>query len=106
MPSLTLNGPPQNFVWGRCMESRMRNVTYRGQMKNDTPKPFAVHLAAIALFTTLTALASPLPTNAHAEGHSDTVISKKITKAACLKKPGYIWIEQSRRCVKDTRGSH
>lgn len=41
-----------------------------------------------------------------AEGKGNDIIYKKLTKAACLKKPGYIWIEQSKRCVKDTRGSH
>lgn len=36
----------------------------------------------------------------------NSLIEKRLTKAQCLKKPGYIWIESSKRCVKDTRGSY
>lgn len=37
---------------------------------------------------------------------SDSVIYKKLTKAECKKKPGYVWIEASKRCVKANRGSY
>lgn len=64
------------------------------------PLLMAVPLLAVA------ALISPLITQANAAGVNESIISKKLTKAECLKKPGYIWIASSGRCVKDTRGSH
>lgn len=34
------------------------------------------------------------------------VYGKKLTKAQCLKKEGYIWSSSQKKCVKDTRGSY
>lgn len=32
--------------------------------------------------------------------------NKKITKAQCLKKTGYVWIEAEKICIRPSRGSH
>lgn len=39
------------------------------------------------------------------QGMND-IIERKLTRAECKKKKGYIWSEKKGRCVKDTRGSH
>jgi len=36
---------------------------------------------------------------------NNTVIYKRLTKAQCLKKRGYVWIADGKRCVKASRGS-
>ncbi len=34
------------------------------------------------------------------------IIYKRLTRSQCLKKKGYLWDSQSKRCVKDKRGSY
>ena len=57
--------------------------------------------ALMVSLTALTLLSAPL---AHAQPQE--TIEKQLTKAECLKKPGYVWIESSKRCVKQPRGSY
>ena len=54
-----------------------------------------VGLAALTILSVPLASAKPLD-----------VVEKQLTKAECLKKPGYVWIESSKRCVKQQRGSY
>jgi len=35
----------------------------------------------------------------------NAIVYKKLTKAQCLKKRGYVWIADGKRCVKASRGS-
>ena len=58
------------------------------------------HTLLIGL-TALTLLSAPL-----ANAKPQETIEKQLTKAECLKKPGYVWIESSKRCVKQPRGSY
>ena len=68
---------------------------------------FSLALASVALALVAVTLATAQGISpAKAEGINRELIYKKLTKAECLKKPGYIWIEASGRCVRDTRGSH
>lgn len=62
----------------------------------------------LAVATSLIGMATAAPTHTPqiVQGHAGTIIERRLTKAECLKKPGYIWIEQTGRCVKDHRGSH
>ena len=59
--------------------------------------------AAPILLTALTAMMISVST---APAKTPQLLNNKITKAQCLKKPGYVWIESSKRCVKQPRGSY
>ena len=68
--------------------------------KQTMMRPYALAIVSVLLTA---ASASPLMARTLAP---ETVIAKKLTKAECLEKPGYVWIEETKRCVKDNRGSH
>ena len=68
------------------------------------------HVMVMSLAVTFLSAATGLyASNAHAGLSQPTgqnaVLEKRITKAQCLKKPGYVWIEETKRCVKVSRGS-
>lgn len=64
--------------------------------------------ATLAVAFTLIGIAAAahLPTPQLVQGHAGNIIEKRLTRAECLKKPGYVWIEETKRCVKDHRGSY
>ena len=64
--------------------------------------------ATLAVAFTLIGIAAAarLPTPQLALGDTGKIIEKRLTRADCLKKPGYVWIEETKRCVKDHRGSY
>ncbi len=73
-------------------------------------KPFAAFKAGFALsaLIMLGGAVSGIGTGKLVAGpmEQQETVAKRLTKAQCLRKPGYIWIEQTKRCVRDTRGSH
>lgn len=81
-----------------------------------TVKQSIALLALTGISATILTLVLALMGSANAASLSDKEISasvsplsmveKQTAKAKCLAKPGYIWIESTKRCVKQSRGSY
>lgn len=65
-----------------------------------------VFMTGSAILSGQQAFAKNLDQSSITDTTTKPLISKQETKAECLEKSGYIWIEESKRCVKISRGSH
>jgi len=62
-------------------------------------------LGAMTAMGAIQASAKTFETQFAATPSQSVILEKKLTKAQCLKKDGYIWDSSSKKCVKDSRGS-
>lgn len=64
----------------------------------------AVIIGASSLAGVIQASASTI--DIYSATSQSIIYGKKITKAQCLKKDGYVWISSEKKCVKPSRGSN
>ena len=65
----------------------------------------ALSLGFASVMGVMQASANAYDTGFNVTPSQSVVLEKKLTKAECLKKDGYIWDSSKKKCVKDTRGS-
>lgn len=62
-------------------------------------------LGAMTAMGAMQASAKTFETQFTATSSQLVILEKKLTRAQCLKRDGYIWDSSRKKCVKDTRGS-
>lgn len=62
-------------------------------------------LGAMTAMGAMQASAKTFETQFTATSSQSVILEKKLTRAQCLKRDGYIWDSSRKKCVKDTRGS-